>query len=304
MIEDLDLLLADLLIKLAEAEVEYLGDGGTGSGDERLEQIVYGRFLDKEARTAFFEAYKEIEELWEILSPSPQLRDHIDTYKRLAELYSIVRNAYTDRAGYVADLANKTRTLVEESATQRSLVLELPSVTFDARTIKALQNEPGSEERKVFNLVRILRSEMESDPDMAPVLQTLQERADRIIEDLQERVISSVLAMVQMEALAKEKEDAAKAAQESGLSSRAFAVFWTLRKDETLYDFAISAEDLAREADALLDKYPNAAINPDERRKLRASLYRPLVGVHSDERRRIVDHIIAILLDEEVDAPS
>ena len=303
-IEDLDLLLADLLIKLAAAEDEYLGDGGTGGADERLEQIVYGRFLDEEAREAFFEAYKEIEELWEILSPSPELRDHIDIYKRLAELYAIVRNAYADRASYVVDLANKTRALVEESATQRSLVLESPSVTFDARTIKALQNEPGSDERKVFNLVRILRSEMESNPDMAPVLQTLKERADRIIEDLQEHVISSVLAMVQMEALAKEKEDAVKAAQESGLSSRAFALFWTLRNDETLRNFAISSEDLAREADPLLGKYPNAAINPDERRKFRASLYRPLVGVHSDERRRIVDHMIAILLEEEADAHS
>lgn len=302
-IEDLDLLLEDLLIKLAEAEAEYLDDGETGGADERLEQIIYGRFLEKETRTAFFEAYKEIEELWEILSPSPELRDHIDTYKRLAELYAVVRNAYADSVDYVVDLANKTRTLVQESATQRNLVLELPSITFDARTIKAFQNEPGSEERKVFNLVRILRAETENNPDMAPVLQTLKERADRIVADLQARVISSVLAMVQMEALAKEKEDAVKAAQESGLSSRAFAAFWTLRKDETLNDFAISAKDLAREADSLLDKYPNAAINPDERRKLRASLYRPLVGVRSDERRRIVDHMIAILLDEKADAP-
>ena len=303
-IKDLDLLLADLRGKLAAAEAEYLGDAETGGADERLEQIVFRRFLDKEAREAFFEDYKEIEALWEILSPSPELRDHIDTYKRLAELYDIVHNAYDDGAGYVVDLANKTRALVEESVTQRSLVLESPSVTFDARTIKALQNEPGSEERKVFNLRRILLSEMESNPDMAPVLQTLKERADRIREDLQGLLISSVLAMVQMEALAKEKEEAVRSAQASGLSSRAFAVFWTLRNDETLRDFTISAEDLAREADALLGKFPNAAINPDERRKFRASLYRPLVGVHSDERRRIVDHMIAILLDEETDALS
>ena len=95
-IEDLDLLLADLLIKLGDAETKHLKDEGTGGADQILERIVYGRFLAKESRAAFFEDYKEIEALWEILSPSPELRDHIDTYKQLAELYAIVRNAYAD----------------------------------------------------------------------------------------------------------------------------------------------------------------------------------------------------------------
>ena len=303
-IEDLNLLLADLLVRLAKAESEYLEYEVSGGEDERLEQIVYGLFMDKEVRKAFFEAYKEIEALWEILSPSPELRDHIDTYKRLAELYAIVRNAYADNVSYLVDLANKTRAMVEESATQRGLVLETRSVTFDVRTIKALQDEPGSDEAKVFNLVRTLRAEMESNPDMAPVLRSLEERADRIIEELQERAISSVLAMVQLEALAEEKEEAVRAADGSGLSTRVFAVFWTFKGDETLRDFAISAEELARKAENWLARFPNAASNSDEKRKLRASLYRPLTGLPSDDRRRIVDKIIEILLDTDADERS
>jgi len=303
-IEALDLLLEDLLDKLAKAEAEYLEDEGNGGADERLEQIVYRRFLDKNPREAFFEAYKEIELLWEILSPSPELRDYIDTYRRLAELYAIVRNAYADNVNYLVDLASKTSKMVERSASQRGLVLEPPSVTFDVHTIKSLQDEPGSEEAKVFNLVRGLKGEMETSPEMAPVLQTLAERADRILEDLQARAISSVLAMLQIEAMAREKEEAFSAAQASGLSSRAFAVYWTLRGDETLGSFDISAEQLAREAETLLARFPNAAGNPDERRKLRASLYSPLIAVHTDERRRIVDHIIGILLDADTDASS
>ena len=48
----------------------------------------------------FFSAYKEIEALWEILSPSAELRDHIDTFRRLTQLYAIVRNAYADRPDF------------------------------------------------------------------------------------------------------------------------------------------------------------------------------------------------------------
>ena len=300
-IEDLDLLLKDLLTKLAAAEAEYLAFEGYEYADQNLEQLVYGPFMDKELRKAFFEDYKEIESLWEILSPSPELRDHIDSYKRLAELYAVVRNAYADNVNFVADLANKTRKMVEESAAQRGLVLETPSVTFDLRTIKDLQEEPGPDEAKVFNLVRVLRGELESNPEMAPVLHTLVERADRILEELQARAISSVLAMLQIEAMAREKEEAVKAAQESGLSTRAFAVYWTLRADETLTDFAISAEELAREAETLLARFPNAAVNADEHRKFRASLYRPLLALHLTERRRIVDTMLAILLDTDTD---
>lgn len=98
-IEDLDLLLDDLLKKIERARIDYLEVSGEGSADEKLEKIVYGRFLDPEPRKAFFDAYKEVEALWEILSPSPELRDHIATFKRLAQLYATVRNAYADRGG-------------------------------------------------------------------------------------------------------------------------------------------------------------------------------------------------------------
>jgi type I restriction enzyme, R subunit len=62
-IEDLDLLLDDFKKKIAQAQNDYLDAGEGGDADERLERVVYGRFLDPESRKAFFEAYKDIESL-------------------------------------------------------------------------------------------------------------------------------------------------------------------------------------------------------------------------------------------------
>jgi hypothetical protein len=81
-IEDLDLLLKDFLEKIENARMAYL-DAGEGSADEKLERVV-GWLFDPDARKAFYEAYKDIEALGEILSPSPELRDHIESYKNLA----------------------------------------------------------------------------------------------------------------------------------------------------------------------------------------------------------------------------
>lgn len=303
-IEDLDLLLTDFLEKIVKAKAEYLEVGDEGSPDERLERLVYGRFLDPEPRKAFFEAYKDIEALWEILSPSPELRDHILTFKRLAQLYATVRNAYADTAGFVADLAYKTRRLVEEGATQEGLGRLTKTVTFDVKTLEGLKTDPGSDEGKVFNLVRGFRKEIEDDPNAPPVLQPLKDRAERILKDLQNRNTTGLAAMDLLAALAKEKEEALAAAQDSGLSTRAFGVFWSLKEDGNLHNAGISAMELAQEADSQLTRFQNAAVNPDERRKLRAALYRPLLDLKAAERSRIVECILATLLDGEDDADA
>ncbi len=297
-IEDLDVLMGDFKQKIAKAATDYLDAGEGGGADERLERVVYGKFLDPAVRKAFFEAYKEIENLWEILSPSPELRDHIKTFKGLAQLYASVRNAYADKVGFVADLAYKTRRLIESNATQTGLGRLTKSITFDVKTIESLRGEQGTDEGKVFNLVRGLQKEIDEDSTAAPVLQPLKDRAERILKDLEARKTTGLAAMDLLAALAAEKEAAMKSAKESGLSSRAFAVFWVLREDAALKRSNISPMDLAKEAESLLARFPNAVVNADEQRRLRAGLYRPLLALQKDERSRVVDVVVATLLAE------
>ena len=154
-IEDLDLLVRDFLSKIAEAKAEYLdgpidrtarpGQLAEASAqyvvgdDMRLEQVVFGRFLSPDARKGFYSAYREIEALWEILSPSAELRDYVDTFKQLVRLYAAVRNAYSNHPDFVAELAHKTQRLVEESAATYGLGNLTKAVTFDLRTLAALR---------------------------------------------------------------------------------------------------------------------------------------------------------------------
>ncbi len=298
-IEDLDVLLQDFLQRIEQAKKDYLEADASGTPDERLERLVFGRFLTPEARKDFFESYKEIEALWEILSPDPALRDHIATYKQLSQLYAAVRNAYAEKVGFVADLAYKTRRLIEESAEQQGLGRLTKSVTFDVATLKSLRGEGGSDEGKVFNLVRGLQHEIDEDPAAAPVLQPLKDRAERILKDLEERKTTGLAAMDQLAALAAEKEAAMKAARNSGLSARAFAVAWVLREDAAVKAAGIDPMTLAKDAEELLGRFPNASVNADEQRRLRASLYKPLLALAQDERARVVDLVVRCLLRED-----
>ena len=297
-IEDLDVLLQDFLQRIAQAKQDYLESDTGGSPDERLEKLVFGRFLTPEARKAFFEAYKEIEALWEILSPSPELRDHIATYKQLSQLYAAVRNAYAEKVGFVADLAYKTRRLIEESAEQQGLGRLTKSVTFDVATLQSLRGESGSDEGKVFNLVRGLQQEIDDDAAAAPVLQPLKDRAERILKDLEERKTTGLAAMDQLAALAAEKEAAMKAARDSGLSARAFGVYWVLREDAAVKAAGLDAMTLAKECEELLGRFPNATVNADEQRRLRAALYKPMLKLAPEDRARAVDLVVKLLLVE------
>ena len=314
-IEDLDLLMNDFHGKIAVAKARYLdnADGGRigetraayvtagESADRRLEEAVYTRFLDPDARKGFFSAYKEIESLWEILSPSPELRDHIKTFQRLTRLYAVVRNAYADSPNLVPDLAHKTQRLVEGSASMCGLGNLTKSVTFDLRTLNALRKESGPDEAKVFNLVRGLQTEVENEPDLESVLRPLKERAESILKGLEERTTTGLAAMDMLESLAKEKENVINAARDSELPRRAFCVYWTLKNDDALQAADVNAMELAKESQSLLDRFPNASVNADEQRRLRTSLYNPLLEVGIGERSRIVNQVLAILLGGDAD---
>lgn len=294
-LEDLDVLMADLLERIAIAAGEYLQVDGRATADAQLESLVYGRFLEPDARKKFFDDYKEIESLWEILSPSAELRDHIKTYKHLSQLYAAVRNAYSQTSGFLADLEHKTRRLVEETAVQDGLGRFSKVVSFDAETLESMKEEDGPDEGKVYNLLRGLRKEIDEDPAAAVVLEGLLVRSERIIRDLEERKITGLAAMDELAALAAEKSEARRRAEESGLSDIGFAVFWVLEQDEAVVTIGLDLLAAAQEIEALLSKFPNWRESPDEKRALRRNLYKPLLDIPAQERAEVIERVMQIL---------
>ena len=89
-----------------------------------------------------------------------------------------------------------------------------------------------------------------------------------------------------------------KAARDSGLSARAFGVFWVLREDVAVKTAGLDAMALAKDIEELLSRFPNAQVNPDEQRRFRAAIYKPLLGLPPEERARAVDLVRKLLLAE------
>ena len=308
-IEGIDHLMASFHTKIAEAKAAYVDaprragrarsriSDIAGEPDASLEQALFVRFFSREAREEFYTAYKDLEILWEILSPSEELRDHTKPFHELADLYKAIRNTYDNRRDYSADLAHKTRQLVQGAATMHDFGDLIRSVTFDQYTLAELRKDAEPEEVAVFNLVRALQTETDGQPELQAVLVPLRERAEQVMKALEERTISGLEALDRLEALAKEKEEIEDAARKSELPPKAFAVFWTLRDDADLAAAEVNAHDFAQKSHEMAERYPNAAANEEELRSLRADLYKPLLKVQNSEaRNRIVSHALRILL--------
>jgi type I restriction enzyme, R subunit len=294
-LEDLDVLLADLLQKLPAAVSEYLQVDGEAAADKQLEGIVYGKFITPEARETFYNDYREIEALWEIVSPAAELRDHILAYKSLSKLYAAVRNAYSGETSFLADLEHKTKRLIEDSATQEGLGRFTKEATFDVKTLESLRRDDGPPEEKVFNLLRGLNKEIGENPARAAVLQSIKQKAEQVIQNLEERKITGLAALDEIAALAAEKEKARRQAEESGLSETAFSVFWVLNQDPAVQAAGVDMVWAASEIEVELGKFPHWLQNPDERRRLRLGLYKPLLDLPAEERKQLIERVMQVL---------
>ena len=114
-IEDLDSLMKKFK-SMMEVDMQVYLSVTVKGADKLLEKLVYETLLDIEERKKFFDKFREIEILYEILSPDPDLGAYIQDYKKMAELYKIVRNTYQDKTDFIFDVCKKTEKLIQESA--------------------------------------------------------------------------------------------------------------------------------------------------------------------------------------------
>lgn len=246
--------------------------------DAQLESLLYETLFPKEAREAFTELFKEIETLYEILSPDPALAGDIEPYNRLADLYAMMQAAYGKTTSFIGELANKTAALVQQNAEAHGLDRLTKAVEFDEAALEALRVRKGPDEEKVINLVRSLQQE---DAAKEPHLISIAERAAGVMEALDERQVSTQQALKQLEALMAERLEADRARTASGLDAGAFGVFWELKREGYNQE---KARSLALEIEAAYGRFPNAGANADEMRQLKAEIYKVLLKVVSGTR--------------------
>jgi type I restriction enzyme R subunit len=140
---------------------------------------VLEHFRDKERRQEFFKEYKEIEMLYEIISPDAFLRLFIEDYATLSGIYEVVRNAYARRVYVDRAFQKKTNELVRKYVGASIAELENTYVTIDQSTIETIKQRQEGQATKVINLVKAIQKTAEENSG-DPFLVALSERAKTV----------------------------------------------------------------------------------------------------------------------------
>lgn len=264
----------------------------SGKPHDKAAEAVLEHFRDKEERHRFYEFFRELQDLYEILSPDPFLRPYVTDYEELVRMYRLLRSAYEPGIEVDRGLLRKTEQLVREHTETGPIGLPEGITRLDAEALARLAASEQPDAVKVFNLVKAIRTVVEEEAMVSPFLISIGERAEAIVEAFQNRQVTTREALRQLQLLIQEYGEATKVQQQTDLSPQAFAVFWALQKEGVN-----AAESVARRVGEALERYPLWHKSRDQERALRVTLYRFLMEAHLEPEKvvELVDRIFKML---------
>ena len=290
-IKDLALLKNLFREKMEKTAPHYLGLIKPPYDDKQVD-ILIEHFRTKPKRKEFFKFYKEIEMLYEIISPDTFLRPFINNYKTLTQIYYIVRNAYSKKVYVDKEFQRKTVELVKEHVDIEILHSTTDAYKLNEKTIELIKAGQKPENVKVINLVKTIgKYAEEHSGDL--VLISLKEKAQAIQENYEDRIITTQEALEQLEALINSALNQEEEKKEKGIDDLTF--FLSIKLAEYEVD---NTGKIAQSFSESFNKYPNWKKSEAETRELRKELYLNLLSEIDDidKAKQIIDDIFNIIL--------
>jgi type I restriction enzyme, R subunit len=289
-VKDIALLKGLFKNKMEQKVPAYLALVG-GRFDDRDVDALIEHFRDPERRKEFFKEYKEVEMLYEIISPDAFLRPYIEPYATLSAIYDVVRKAYTKRVEVDRDFQRKTNALVQDHVGTYNVNAPLELVEINERTIELIKKKLGGDGTKVINLIKSIEKKAEAESE-DPFLIAMAERAKLVQESFENRQKDTAEALADLLALVQTNEDRKKEQAEKGFDGLTFFVYRTLL-DAKVND----AESVSRKIKTAFVAFPHWKTSEKELRELRAKVTFAIYSQVDDPEAvaRLVDDLFTLL---------
>jgi type I restriction enzyme R subunit len=235
----------------------------TRNFDDKDVDNLIEHFRDKERRKEFFREYKEIEMLYEIISPDAFLRPFIDAYTSLSSIYAVVRNAYARKVYVDKAFQRKTNELVQKHIGTAIAQESAEYIALDGATIETIKKRLEGKATKVINLVKAIEKAAEEDSD-DPFLVALSERAKAVQESFEDRQTSTEDALTALLSEIEKNEQRKQEQAAKGLDGLTYFVLCKLTDDGIA-----NPEQVSRRVAGEFAKYPNWQRSEAELRELR-----------------------------------
>jgi len=261
-IKDLALLKTLFQSKMEQIAPRYLQLIVQNFNDKDVDGLIE-YFRDPDRRKELFREYKEIEMLYEIISPDAFLRPWINDYGSLSAIYSVVRKAYTKRVYVDREFQHKTNKLVQERIGTYGIDKIGEFIAINAETIELIKSKQGGDGTKIINLVKSIQKTAEEESE-DPNLIAMAERARAVQESFENRQTSTEEALAELLKEVESNEKRKKEQAEKGFDGLTYFVY------RTLLDAGIDdAENVSRKIKAGFVEYPNWQKSDKSLRELR-----------------------------------
>src|SRR5215470_15956938 len=209
-VKDIGLLKHLFKAKMESKAPDYLALVTRNFDDKDVDNLIE-HFRDKDRRKEFFKEYKEIEMLYEIISPDAFLRPFMDDYTTLPSIYVVVRNAYANKVYVDRAFQKKTNELVQRHIDTSQIASVGDFVEIGSDTIELIKRQKGGDGTKVINLIKSIEKTAEENSE-DPFLVALAERAKTVQESYEDRQAATSEALDEL-LKAVQQDDARKKAQ-------------------------------------------------------------------------------------------
>ncbi len=289
-VKDLKLLKVLFQEKMEQRAPAYLGLITRHFNDKDVDALIE-HFRDPERRKVFFKEYKEIEMLYEIISPDAFLRPFLDDYRTLSEIYATVRKIYTRYVIVDQEFQRKTNELVRENIRIYGVTPPIESLKIDADTVEVIKATKGGETIKVINLVKSIEKIAEENSD-DPFLLAMAERARAVQQQFERRQHTASEVLEELLQEIGKNEERKKEQQAKGFDGFTFFVY------RTLLDAGVAeAENVSSKIKAAFAEYPDWKKSEAALRDLRQKVTFAIFAEFDDPDKvtTIVDDLFTLL---------
>ncbi len=260
-----------------------------------FQSAIVEYFWDEKRRKRFKKLFKDIQNIYEILSPDPFLRDYIEDYRLLAQIYTIIEAEYgmVDQRKIRRHLLKKTEELIAQHVKLTNIMDDLPIYKIDANIADRIKKDNVSVRVKVANLTKSIMLKIQKESKENPYLLSIGKKVEEVIEKLKNRQISSETALEELISYSKIIATTEEERKASKLDNETFSYHWVLREKLKL----ANSESLAKDIKQLFNRHKHWLFNEDAERELRRKLYGMLLSYvdrEPEEMMGIVEELLNI----------
>lgn len=284
-VSDWELLKKELQEKIKIAKIKYISLI-ENKPQNIINEIIWSEFRDQNKRNDFYLFFKQISNIFEILSPDPFLSEYLHEYETLTKIYQLLCERYEKEKFTNGDLLKRIKTLVRDHTKTNTIQI---SETFELNEtgIEKIYTTVTLEENEIFSIYKTIKKKVDEKGKSFLYLISIGEKAEEIKNKFQEGQLETKKALEELKKLNTESLNIKKEQAESKLTKEGFYIYKLLQK-ENIKDCKTQAFIIQNH----LEEYTYWWKDESQKRELRQNIYSVLLEyLDLDTTTKIVDKI-------------